>query len=667
MDLKKKIMIGISALMVVVVGAIGSYAYFSSGIQNNKNMAADLKTGTMALTFEDNDNGINAKLAFGESAIKKFKIINTGSVDASMSLDWDRLVNTYMNRSLSYNLTYATSADGEYKEIIPETNMPVSDKPISQSLAGELSVPAGATYYYNLEISLNDLPDVDQTDDLDAVFNTNFAAQEASRYRYYTLTVDPNGGTWGEFISSQEYQLMNKETMTITGTPEKAGYTFAGWKVIGASSTLADGTFTMGISNTVLKAEWTPNTYSLTYDLNGGSITGSTTIDVQYKTPTSIETPTKEGYTFTGWTSEDGRVENDKFILTKIGNATITANWEVNNYKYIVYHHKQNVDDDEYTLVGADTDEGEAAYNSTVSPEVKIYVGFTSPSVKSLTIGHETVYPPVINKVDYNYDRNKYTLTIDANGGTYSGSTSQELKYEQSIELLVPVKTGYNFTNWSKSAGELVDSTFTMGTSAATVTANYTAKEVAITFNANGGSTPTSSKTVQFDSEYGELPTPTYEGYQFVGWFTEASNGEQVLQSTVVSTEGPQTLYAQWRKAASTEATLEALKVTPNSGTPTFANVATTDEGVYSMQDDYGTSYYFRGAVENNYVKFGGFFWRIIRINGDGSIRMIYDGTQAWPNGNGQSTFTTSGNDRVTHTSKQWNANYGDAKYVGWM
>ena len=54
---------------------------------------------------------------------------------------------------------------------------------------------------------------------------------------------------------------------------------------------------------------------------------------------------------------------------------------------------------------------------------------------------------------------------------------------------------------------------------------------------------------------------------------------------------------------------------------------------VCSAPDDYGTSYYYRGNVNNNYVYFAGFYWRIIRINGDGSIRMIYDGTSTHANG----------------------------------
>ena len=64
-----------------------------------------------------------------------------------------------------------------------------------------------------------------------------------------------------------------------------------------------------------------------------------------------------------------------------------------------------------------------------------------------------------------------------------------------------------------------------------------------------------------------------------------------------------------------------------NEGTPDFSQVATTDEGIYKAEDDWGESYYFRGAVTNNYVKFAGYYWRIIRINGDGSVRLIYQGT----------------------------------------
>ena len=75
--------------------------------------------------------------------------------------------------------------------------------------------------------------------------------------------------------------------------------------------------------------------------------------------------------------------------------------------------------------------------------------------------------------------------------------------------------------------------------------------------------------------------------------------------------------------------------------------------------DNYGTSYYFRGNVQNNYVYFANLYWRIIRINGDGSIRMIYDGTTAHENGE-------ANEDRIIGTSA-FNEKGDDNAYVGYM
>ena len=90
-------------------------------------------------------------------------------------------------------------------------------------------------------------------------------------------------------------------------------------------------------------------------------------------------------------------------------------------------------------------------------------------------------------------------------------------------------------------------------------------------------------------------------------------------------------------------------------GTPDFTQVATTDEGLYMAEDDEGESYYYRGAVRNNYVSFAGFIWRIIRRNGDGSIRMIYSG---------KSTSDTGDNTMIGYS--QYNSKYWDPTYVGY-
>lgn len=103
--------------------------------------------------------------------------------------------------------------------------------------------------------------------------------------------------------------------------------------------------------------------------------------------------------------------------------------------------------------------------------------------------------------------------------------------------------------------------------------------------------------------------------------------------------------------------------------TPTFSKVATTNEGMFAANDSQGTSYYFRGAVNNNWIKYGkdssnkDIYWRIIRINGDNSIRMIYSGTTA-PTSSTSVVMTGAGSaiDRSVYNS---GTNY--AEYVGYM
>ena len=98
----------------------------------------------------------------------------------------------------------------------------------------------------------------------------------------------------------------------------------------------------------------------------------------------------------------------------------------------------------------------------------------------------------------------------------------------------------------------------------------------------------------------------------------------------------------------------------PKTTTPTtFESGTTTDEGVYSVSDPVygGTSYYWRGLVTNNYVTFAGKCWRIVRINGDGSIRLIYDGTTCHANGSNSDSIIT----RIAY-----NTSYDQSNYVGW-
>ncbi len=96
--------------------------------------------------------------------------------------------------------------------------------------------------------------------------------------------------------------------------------------------------------------------------------------------------------------------------------------------------------------------------------------------------------------------------------------------------------------------------------------------------------------------------------------------------------------------------------------TPNFATLAETNEGMFATTDDYGTSYYFRGAVDNNWVKFNDMYWRIVRINGDNTVKLIYSGTTA-PNETQKAVMTGSGTQISTSV---FNSTRNSAEYVGY-
>ena len=186
-------------------------------------------------------------------------------------------------------------------------------------------------------------------------------------------------------------------------------------------------------------------------------------------------------------------------------------------------------------------------------------------------------------------------------------------------------------------------------------------------------------------------------GKNFTGKIYAISKGRSSEDGTTVK-KGYETILANNGGVAS----MTTLTST-DFATPTTEN----DKGMYKAQDDLGTSYYFRGAVDNNWVKYGKYtkdtfltidnndntslvescnglnlcvklaskgddmYWRIIRVNGDNSIRMIYTGTSA-PDNNTKVVMTesinSSGYIRATSVGvSNFNQNSNSAEYVGYM
>ena len=146
---------------------------------------------------------------------------------------------------------------------------------------------------------------------------------------------------------------------------------------------------------------------------------------------------------------------------------------------------------------------------------------------------------------------NKYTVTFDENGGDTPSKASQSVTYDSTYGTLATVtRTGYTFDGWytAASGGTKVTSTTKVSTTGdRTLYAHWTANKYTVTFDENGGDTPSkASQSVTYDSTYGTLATVTRTGYTFDGWYTAASGGAKVTSTTKVSTAGNHTLYAHW-------------------------------------------------------------------------------------------------------------------------
>lgn len=152
-----------------------------------------------------------------------------------------------------------------------------------------------------------------------------------------TLTVNPNGGTWGG-SSSSSYFTQDYMTTKYINNPTRYGYRFTGWTLSGEGRFGSD-TFTFSTVNGTLTANWVVDTSTLTVNPNGGSWGGSENSQSFTQNVGStkwIGEPSREGYTFTGWSkSGGGSLSGGTFTFTDT-NSTLTANWKINSYTLTV-------------------------------------------------------------------------------------------------------------------------------------------------------------------------------------------------------------------------------------------------------------------------------------------------------------------------------------------
>lgn len=333
----------------------------------------------------------------------------------------------------------------------------------------------------------------------------------------YTVAFDKDAENATGTMADQVFSYDEAQNITANGFARQY-YDFAGWAIqSGGETVYTDGQSIENLSaddGSVITfyAVWTPVTYTVTYEVNGGShINTVSTYNVESETFT-IRDASKVGYTFGGWYNN---ASFDGSAVTEItqgsgGDITLYAKWiPKSGIPYQAEHYQEQLDGS-YALV--DTDRLTGTTDSSVTPAVKSYTGFTAPAEQTAT-----VKPDGSLVVVYRYTRNSYTLTFDAAGGTVTPQ-SITAKYGETVTLPTPKRAGYGFKGWYN--GSKVFNDAAMGAENLTLTAKWEAGKIGYTVNHyqqnldGSGYTliKTENGTADMDSQV-TPPVETYEGF----------------------------------------------------------------------------------------------------------------------------------------------------------
>ncbi|MBO4293159.1 MAG: InlB B-repeat-containing protein [Clostridia bacterium] len=462
----------------------------------------------------------------------------------------------------------------------------------------------------------------------------------------------------GEFTEYTFSNIMLEEGSTATS--------YEPYKTITAESLLSTD------CDHKIYAQWTPITYNITYNMNGGTNNASNPSTYTIETPTfNLQTPTRDNFTFFGWevnegtsvlgsilsqtptvtinngtytftnATEDNRYTNTKLQLYSSTQSIILQLKQNSNLEkvYGIYDHKlesgvyrlkfaaNGSRSDGYVFYNVNLEQGKKYYyqwENTKATDQEYVVnnfkfveatGNTSVSIPQGSYGDKefTAYW-YANQYTYR----EYTATFDVNGGNElpEADRTRTLQYATPLgELPTTTKTGYDLAGWFTAAtgGTEITAETKMGAANVTYYAHWTAKQYTVSFDANTGTGGQSEAvTATYDSAMPAISTtaPTKRGYTFMGWY---DNADYTQGTQYYTAEGEST--RTWDKTADT--TLYAgwqinqytLTVDPNGGTWNGQTTATT------VTQNYGTTYNVaNNATKEGYV-FGG--WQLVDGNGN--------------------------------------------------
>ena len=381
-----------------------------------------------------------------------------------------------------------------------------------------------------------------------------------------TVTFDVQGGSE---IAAQ--QVQTGKSAVRPENPERVGYAFAGWYT-SADTSGSEYDFTAAVNDDVtLYAKWTPNMYAVTFDSQGGSA-----VDAQQVAyggyATQPATPTRDGYTFVGWTTDAAGTTPYGFGMPVTGGITLYAKWDDAGATYHTVTIHLNDGDDYSSDLPQDmtlfVKEGEKLTIPDSAPSRGGYrfAGLTSDEQRKTDYDAGTAV--TADMTLYAKWVKTWTVTFDTAGGSAVNSQTVDDGGVAVAPDPSPTRDDCRFTGWqydgksydfgSKVTGDI------------TLTAQWvrTADQWTITFDLNGGHAPAGkdAKTLYaerkvYDGDSLVSPTadianePQLDGYTFEGWSTVK---DDALAVSVVSFDSSGkslmpidrdgTLYALWSR-----------------------------------------------------------------------------------------------------------------------
>jgi uncharacterized protein (TIGR02145 family)/uncharacterized repeat protein (TIGR02543 family) len=286
-------------------------------------------------------------------------------------------------------------------------------------------------------------------------------------------------------------------------------------------------------------------TYKITFDANGGTVTPTNGTTNAHGTLSSLPTPTRNGYTFTGWFSAlvNGEVvtEHTEFFT----DFTIYAHWKINTFT-ITFDPTGGTVSPRTATTG---DDGRLATEPTPTRAGYTFDGWyttaatggTEVTTSTVFTANATVYARWVSGTVPTY-----TITFNANSGTVTPTSGVTTAHGTLSSLPTPTRNGYTFVDWFTAAtGGTVVSTGTIFTANGTIYAQWAAKTFTVTFSSQGGSAVAEQNVAPGGKATKPVPTPTRQGYTFGDWYQDVAYTKVWHFETDAVTEDI-TLFAGW-------------------------------------------------------------------------------------------------------------------------